>query len=46
MVRTEIWNRLNDKNLKIESLEDGKFIHYGTTEEFLKIAKERTKMKI
>lgn len=45
-VRTEIWNRLNDKNLKIESLEDGKFIHYGTTEEFLKIAKERTKMKI
>ena len=41
--RTEIWDRLNDKILKVESFEDGKFIHYGTTEEFFKIANERTK---
>ncbi len=41
--RTEIWDRLNGKILKVESFEDGKFIHYGTTEEFFKIANERTK---
>lgn len=41
--RIKIWDGLCNKTLKIENLEDGRFIHYGTTEEFLKIVRERTK---
>ena len=40
-IRKEIWNLIKNKAIEIENLENGRFIHYGTTQEFLKIAFER-----
>lgn len=37
-VRQEIWDLIKNKTIDIKFLEDGKFVHYGTTKEFLNIA--------
>ena len=41
-VRKSIWNEINSNIIFIETLDNGEFVHYGTTEEFLEIAAKRS----
>lgn len=36
--RKKIWKAISDETLELEKLKSGKFVHYGTTKEFLEIA--------
>lgn len=42
-LRKNIWNQIHNCTVNIEEIEDGKFIHYGTVSEFIKIAFKKTK---
>lgn len=44
-IRTEIWHQLKGMKMKVLSLETGKFIHYGTTKEFVEMQLKTNKEK-
>lgn len=44
-LRKDIWDKIHNCTINIEEIKNGKFIHYGTIEEFLDIKLKKQKQK-